>query len=266
MKKNIRERERAQGRKKAAMKKRRRRKALITFLLSFVVVSGLIFAVISAFVFFKVSDVTVKDKSAKYSNSDIINMSGVEIEDNLLLLSKESVANNLIEKLPYIKTVTVEKKFPSSVIISFTETENELCILIDSKYYAADKDGKILANLDAPIENLPLFTLPLECSVKVGKKIEIENSTLYDLFYKYIELTNLYDFEINSVDITNTHDSYMTVENRLKVEMGTPNNFDLKAAHFNSTFLQMPSEAEGTVDLSSWTPENLTAFFTASKF
>ncbi len=264
MEKNIRSREREQGKKKAAMKKRRRRKAIIAFLLSFVVILALIFAVVSAFLFFKVSDVTIEGKSANYSNNEIIGVSGVEIQDSLFFINKKSVIKNLTEKLPYIKTAEVDKQLPSTVIINITETKNELCFLIDGKYYAADKDGKILASLLEPVENLPLFTLPSECVATLGKTIEIENTALEDLLYKYINLLGQYSFKIDSVEIKDVHNSSMKVDGRLNVEFGTANYFDMKAAHFNTTFSKMPSEAEGTVDLSSWTPQKQEAFFTAS--
>lgn len=266
MEKNIRNREREQGKKKAAMKKRRRRKAIITFLVFFVIILALIFALVSAFLFFRVSDITLNYKSAYYSDNEIVGVSNIEIKDSLFLISKKSIIKNLTEKLPYIKTAEVDKKFPSTVIISTTETKNELCVLTNGKYYAADKDGKILASLSKPLENLPLFTLPDECVANIGKTIEIENTALDDLFYKYIDLLSLYSFKIDSVDIKDIHNSSMKVDGRLNVDFGSANYFDMKAAHFNTTFSKMSTEAEGRVDLSSWTPQKQEAFFTASEF
>ena len=267
MEKNIREREREEGRKKAALaRKRRRRNALIAVLISLLLILAIAFAIVAAFVFFKVDKITVKGSSEQYTKSQIIEISDIEKEDNLLFLNKKEITEKITEKLPYIKSVKIEKKFPSSVIISVTETTTELCILSDGKYYAADNDGKILSKLDTPLENLPLFVLPKECSIKVGKAIEIEDEAVLQLLEDCMGLINQYDFKINSVDISNAYDLYLTVDNRLKVKVGSPNNFDMKMAHFNTMFKSMPKEAEGIVDLSSWTPKKHEAFFTASDF
>ena len=266
MEKNIRRREREEGKRKAAASRKRRRRALIVVLVSLLTILIITFSTIMAFLFFKVETVTVKGTVSAYSQNEIIETIGIQKQDNLLFLNKKRIEQSLIEKLPYIKTVKIEKKLPSTVIINLTQTKNEICILSDGKYYAADKDGKILAKLEAPEENLPLFTLPKGCKITVGKEIEIDDTVLYDLFYKCIDLTELYSFEVNEVDISNTYDLYLLVDNRLKVKVGSPNNFDLKLAHFNTMLPSMSSEAKGTVDLSSWTPENKKVFFAASEF
>ena len=227
MEKNIRGQEREEGRKKAAALRKRRRRALIAVLISLLTMLVIVFSTIMAFLFFKVETITVKGTVSKYSQNEIIEAAGVEKQDNLLFINKKKIEQSLIEKLPYIKTVKLEKKLPSTVIVNITQTKNEICILSDEKYYAADKDGKILAKLDAPDESLPLLILPKECSITVGKEIEIEDTVLYDLFYKCIDLTKKYSFEINEVDISNTYDLYLLVDNRLKVRVGSPNNFDL---------------------------------------
>lgn len=266
MEKNIRGREREEGRKRAAASKKRRRRALIAVLVSLLTILIIVFSMIMALLFFKVETITVKGTVSIYSQDEIIAATSVAKQDNLLFLNKKKIEQSLVEKLPYIKTVKLEKKLPSTVIVNVTQTKNELCILSDGKYYAADKDGKILAKLEAADESLPLFILPKECDITVGKEIRIEDTVLYDLFYKCIDLTKQYSFRINEVDISNTYDLYLLVDNRLKVKVGSPNNFDLKLAHFNTMLPSVPTGAKGTVDLSSWTPENKKVFFAASEF
>ena len=266
MENNIRARERAEGRKKAAALKKRRKKALIAVLISLLTVLIIVFSAIMAFLFFKVETITVKGTVSNYSQNEIVEATGVKIKDNLLFVNKKKIEQSLVEKMPYIKTVKIEKKLPSTIIVNITQTKNEICILSDEKYYAADKDGKILAKLDVADENLPLFILPKGCSITVGKEIEIEDTVLYDLFYNCIDLTKTYSFKINEVDISDTYNLHLLVDDRLKVKVGSPNNFDLKLAHFNTMLPNVPSGAKGTVDLSSWTPENKKVFFAASEF
>lgn len=266
MEKNIRGREREEGKRKAAASRKRRRKALIAVLFSLLTILIIAFSAIMAFLFFKVDTITVKGTVALYSQNEIVGASGIQIQDNLLFLNKKKLEQSLVEKMPYIKTVKIEKKLPSTVIINVTQTKNEISIFSDGKYYAADKDGKILAKLNSRDENLPLFTLPKGCNIAVGKEIEIEDTVLYDVFYKCIDLTESYSFKVNEVDVSNTYDIYLLVDNRFKVKVGSPNNFDLKLAHFNTMLPSMPTAAKGTVDLSSWTPENKKVFFAASEF
>jgi len=267
LEKSIRERENNFARKKAAaLRKRRRRRTVIAVLISLITIFTLILGTLSAIFLFRVGEIKITGQSLKYTKEEIISATGIEIDDNLLFLSSKDAANSITEKLPYIKTVKIKKKFPEAVIINFTETKNELCVLVGNKYYAANKEGKILSALESLQEDLPLIELPDDCKISVGKGLDSNNQPVYDLFCKYTELMDIYSFEINTVNLKDVHDSYMTVENRLKVCIGSSNYFDMKAAHFNTMLSSMPDGATGTVDLSNWTPKKHEAFFTASEF
>ena len=266
MEKNIRERENNFARKKAAaLRKRRRRKTVIVVLISLITIFSLILGVLSGTLFFRVGEIKITGQSLKYTKDEIVSATGIKLDDNLLFLSSKDAANSITEKLPYIKTVKIKKEFPETVIINFTETKNELCVLVGGKYYAADKEGKILATFEERQEDLPLIELPDDCTVSQGENLKTNNASVYDIFSKYTELMDIYDFKINAINLKNPYDSYMMVENRLKVRIGSTNNFDMKVAHFNTMLSSMPDGATGTVDLSNWTPKKQEAFFTSSE-
>ena len=222
-------------------------------------------AVLSVTFLFRVSEINITKSSLKYSNDEILIAVGIKTDDNLLFLNSEEIGTLVAEKLPYIKSIEIKKSLPSKIEILCEDTEKEICISVAGNYYAADGDGKILEKLNAPDEELPIFEISENATITVGRIIEIENEIESELLVKYLNFVETSRYMVNKVNITDTGDSFMEIDKRLLVQMGTVNYFDLKTAHLNSMLEKMSETAYGTVDLTSWSPKKHEAFFTSSE-
>ena len=98
--------------------KRRRRHhrsvAVLYKLLSVVVISGAIVAALT--LFFKVETITVSG-ATEYSSEEIITASGIQQGDNLFLLNKYEIYESILEKLPYVSSVSISRKLPDTLLI-----------------------------------------------------------------------------------------------------------------------------------------------------
>src|SRR5699024_10339301 len=72
--------------------------------------------------FFKVDQVVVSGND-RYSEQEIIEVSGVEQRDNLILMDKYRIAEKLYTQLPYITEVRINRKLPDVLMVEVVETK-----------------------------------------------------------------------------------------------------------------------------------------------
>lgn len=128
-------------------KKRRRRGGLGRLLRPLSVVLAAVAVVAALTLFFKVENIEVTG-TARYSASDIIAASGVEIGDNLVLLDRYRVSQRIYTALPYITDVRPKPKFPNTLEIEIVETKAAAAIQGAGGYWLLSSNGKILEAAD----------------------------------------------------------------------------------------------------------------------
>ena len=103
--------------------------------------------------FFKVEEITVTGNE-RYSQSQIVTASGIQMEDNMFFMNKYQVSDDITSALPYIETVQIRRALPDGLIIAVTECSapaaityngkawllSAQCKVVDSKPAAAAKD------------------------------------------------------------------------------------------------------------------------------
>ena len=103
-------------------KRHRRRRGRFGFLyklLSFLVILAAI--VVGCVIFFRVNQITVEGNS-RYSAQEIIDASGVELGENLLLINKPQTSGNITRKLSYVQNVAVIRRPPDGLTLRITES------------------------------------------------------------------------------------------------------------------------------------------------
>lgn len=102
-------------------RKRRRRKGRFGLLfkaLCFVALAGAL--VFSATVFFQVETVAVTG-NARYKQEEIVAAAGIQTGDNLYRLNKNEIYRQVLQKLPYIESISIRRSLPSTIVIDVTE-------------------------------------------------------------------------------------------------------------------------------------------------
>ena len=134
--------ERRPSAQNASARKRRQQDVVYTqakafnrkrFLLQLVTVAAVVLAVLFGMsIFFKVEQVQISG-TVKYDPMEILEASGVNEGDNLLLLNKNRISASIKNQKNYINTVQIGRKLPGTVVISVTE--------LDVFYAAQDQKG-----------------------------------------------------------------------------------------------------------------------------
>lgn len=78
--------------------------------------------VLGVAIFFQVNDVQVQGNRI-YSAEQVIEASGLESGDNLLMVNRASVVGNVQAQLPYVQKVSVGRVLPDTVVIRVQESE-----------------------------------------------------------------------------------------------------------------------------------------------
>jgi len=137
------------------------RKGLRLFLISSGVFAGgvmaygsLVFIVSSDF--FRLSDVVVEG-NIRASRSEILVAAGIDSDTNTLLLHVGETGK-MIEAVPWIRSVSVEKRLPNSLRINVKERKPIALVHLEDYYYI-DEEGYIFARADrASGWNYPVLT------------------------------------------------------------------------------------------------------------
>jgi len=90
---------------------------------------------------FDIKEIFVKN-NIKLTKDDIINLSEINIGDNIFYVSFYKAKKNILSN-PYVKTVKLRRKLPNSIEISVTERK-EAVYFQSSSYYILDNTGVFL--------------------------------------------------------------------------------------------------------------------------
>lgn len=98
----------------------RRRTAVFNSVIVMATVVGLVALYVG--IFFNVKNIEVKGESP-YSVNQVINMCSFSEGDNILFVDAEGSEKMITQKLPYIESCTIKRRFPATVVVNVTEAE-----------------------------------------------------------------------------------------------------------------------------------------------
>ncbi len=133
-------------------KKRKKRAKMIFFGLLFIFML-ITLAILSMTVFFNAEKIEVEG-ATHYSIEEILETGGLKIGQNLFRLDKFKVIDKM-ETLPYVKSVKIDRKLPSTLKVEITE--NQPVVWLKGKGGAAllNEEYRVLELLELPENMLP---------------------------------------------------------------------------------------------------------------
>lgn len=169
-----------------------------------------------------------------YSAEEIVTAAGIEKGDNLLRLDEEKSEAQILEKLLYVETATVSKKFPSAVEIKVTRCIPAYNVLYgEGGSLLVSKKGKILN--DNGVGNsytsngLPVIYGYEPDVLTAGKLISTKNDHKKEAFNEIIScLGTKGDSNIISVDMNDEFSIVVTYKNGMIFRMGSWSDVEYK--------------------------------------
>lgn len=182
---------------------------------------------------FNLNEIRVSGESDMYSAEEIVAAAGINKGDNLLRLDTDKSEKQILDKLLYVETASVKKKFPSSVEIKVTRCIPAYNVFHENGILLVSKKGKILASdsstMAEPVSGLPSIYGYEPSVVTAGKMIETENDHKSEAFSELIScLASKGDVDIMSVDMTNEFAVTVNYKNGMVFRMGSWTDVEYK--------------------------------------
>ena len=226
--------------------------------------------VLSMIIFFKVKHIEVilpegeNGRGSYYTAEEIIAASGVNLDDNLLSLSKATVASRIHAALPYVNEIQIKKQLPGTGGISFTEFEVTYGIQDETgAWWLMSREGRILTAVEEQEAktHLRVTGMPIQ-KPQVGESFKpaaTEGADMSEIAAKQrvvlevipaLEQTD-YVKKIDRVDVSTSYDlTLWWKDGQYEVRLGTTEQLDYKLRFLQATLDSSEIQnRSGTIDL-----------------
>ncbi len=241
--------------------KNRRKSRAGKIMLSFLLTALIVFGVLSVTVLFPISDIKVKGKSI-YSAQQILDISGIDVGDNLFLLDSKA-KSNIVTKLPYISSVKFKRELPDKLTIVVLPAVPERCYYNGNTYVVTDNNNKVLEKVSSVSNDLLTIKADFDNNIKIADTVSLTKEEQSNILAKILSEPALKDFKINSVDVKDSIDITVIIENRFNVRLGDYTDIEGKLAHLAAMIEKMDESATGDINLKSWSQDKPEGYFTA---
>lgn len=180
---------------------------------------------------FNISEIRVSGESDVYSAEEIVAASEINEGDNLLRLDSDECEKKILDKLLYVETAQITRKFPSSIEIRVTRCIPAFNIQYDKGSLLVSKKGKILEdNGNANITNsLPVIQGLEPAELTAGKNIYSKNEHKNEAFQSFVNSFDKMDeIEITSIDMSDEFSIIVNYKNGMVFKMGGWNDVEYK--------------------------------------
>lgn len=180
---------------------------------------------------FNISEIRVSGESDIYSAEEIVSASGINQGDNLLRLDSEECEKMILDKLLYVETAEISKKYPSSIDIKVTRCVPAFNICYDGGSLLVSRKGKILEdNGNGNITNgLPVIQGLEPSDLMPGKNIQSGNEHKNEAFQAFVKsFDSEVENEITAIDLTDEFSIIVSYKNGIIFKMGGWNDIEYK--------------------------------------
>lgn len=186
------------------------------------------------------------------STEDIVAASKIKLGDNMIRTSKSDAIDN-INNIAYIKSVSITKKFPSTIEIQVVECKVNSYIETNKKYIYLDDEGKVLEISSNKPEGVPLLKTGKIKSHNVNEVIEFENQnqiSVYKTLISYLK-NSMFANTLTNINISSISKCSFTINDQFTVELGDTNNLDYKINLATEVYNSPETINKGTIDVSN---------------
>lgn len=237
--------------KKKMSRRRKLKKNMLSILLALVVMCVGLVLVFS--LFFKINTITISGDKV-YSDKMVADKSGIEIGENLFKVNEEKLSEKLSKDLPYIKSVTIERKLPDSIIINVSAAKEIGAITTEKGFVLLDETGKVLdKNASILKENVAVINNVKLKEYIEGEKVVLTDEKKTETLIKLFEAIKNADMQLmTEIDLKNVNDIKIKYDDRITFAVGSLTNIETKLARGMAALEkenEINSYSEGTLDL-----------------
>ena len=202
----------------------RRRRGSFGFLYKLLATLVICAAVVGALtLFFRVDAIEVSG-TERYTAQEIIDASGVETGDNLFLMNKFSVDQNIKTALPYIEELRISRRLPDTLVIQVQECGTPMAVVQDGSAWLVSPEGKIVEQAEAAaaenyavIDGCKLLAPSVGTFLALATEYASQQQSLLDLLAA-LEEADLLD-QVDAIHLSDLAVLRMDFDGRFVVEL-----------------------------------------------
>jgi cell division protein FtsQ len=235
-------------------KRARRRRRKIAVYTPIAVLLIIFIAIFGMSVFFRISGIEVTGVN-KYSDADIIEISGIEIGDNLIFMDRNAVDLHIRTAMPYVQEVRIKRIVPNKINIDITESIPVATIDAEGSRWIIDKDGRVLEKtlITGQSEFIEVVGI-VPLTPVVGQKLAVSEEAATNYTYLTDILNALSAQELSKstskLDITNISNITMDYGGRFTVLLGSGEDIEFKLNKLKEVIAALAPEDHGKIVLS----------------
>ena len=171
----------------------------------------------------------------------------------MFFLDTKQIAADLKDEYPYLDTVKLRRKLPSTLQIEVSDRTAALSIEQNGKYLILDMSGKVLEKTKSAAKGTAKVTgVPMK-GLHVGDTVDEDKYGKAASVMKLLELTDQYGMKkhIKTIDVEKAYDVRVTYDKRYTILLGALEESNLEhKIQFLKAILKEPSLPEsGVIDL-----------------
>lgn len=226
--------------KKLSKRAKRIRRIIFCIVIIAILIGAIILFLMSDV--FNISKITIENNN-KVTETEVVQASGIQVNENRFKKSKRKIIKNIKEQLPYVESVEISKKLNGEVIITITEREPTYMLKYEKKYAYINNQGYILEISDIALE-LPILTGYSSENIIPGNRLDVEDLEKLDTIIEIIETAKTHEISniITEIDITKTNNFIISIPSQMKtIEFGDGSNINVKIL----TIIEVMKKTEG---------------------
>ena len=231
----------------------RGRLTVLTRVLSFVLICSAIAAAL--ILFFKVQSFVVSG-NARYTEQEIIESTGVEVGDNMVLLNKYAISRQITGSLPYVENVSIRRSLPDTLVITVTECRAAAAVQQGNVLWLVSTGGKLLEQADAvQAEQYPRITGVELLMPEAGGSMEFPAAGNATEAQVLALLTALEERdmlgELERIDCSERDELVMSYAGRFRVTMNYDDDFGKDMEALERVIAELQPNETGTIILTN---------------
>ncbi|MCC8192772.1 MAG: FtsQ-type POTRA domain-containing protein [Ruminococcus sp.] len=228
-------------------KKRRRNMSLYYVLIVIFVALAMIF--LSFTYFFRIKTITVSGNTL-YTTEQVIEQSGVNIDDNLFRTNTTTVENRISSAFPYFESVEVTRALASTLEITVVEATPAVSIKYnDNEFMVVSTKGRILeTGLSSPKDGTAAVYGMTMTETNQGSDYEDEDSikkTVLDEIISESEKLGL--DKITTIGLSERTDIRIIYNDTIKIKLGSSQDIPFKLSYIKSVIDKVGEDYSGTL-------------------
>lgn len=207
--------------------------------------------VVALTLFFRADNVTVTG-TERYTAAEVEEATGVERGDNLFLMNKYDIAQQIQQALPYVEEIRINRKLPDTLLIDIRECGTPLAVIQDGSAWLVSPRGKIVEQTTvskagdyAVIDGCQLLAPSVGTKIALSTEYALQQQSLLDLLAA-LEEESVLD-QVEGIHLADISCLTMDYAGRFVVELPYGADYDYKIRYLKLAVDSLETNMTGTI-------------------